>query len=165
MTAAAGRLDLPESLQADSVVGAAGGGVGVLRAAVLRGAFFAAVFLAAVLRTDFFAAVFFTDAFLVDALLPTAFLTARFLVTALRAVFLIAPFLVAFRAEVFFAADFLAGFLVVALTMFNVPSADLASAFNLRTKCLHRVSLLIIHARGLVSAWGECVQINDDLLG
>ena len=125
--------------------------MGALRGVVLRAVFFPTAFLAAVLRADFFTAALLVEAFLGDALLATVFLAGLFLAIALRAVFLSAPFLVAFRAVLFFAAAFLAAFLVVAFTMFDLPSADLAGSLNMPTKCLHRVSLLISHARGLAS--------------
>jgi hypothetical protein len=112
----------------------------------LRATFLAPAFLVAVFLTVFFAADFLTV-----ALLLAAFFNGLFLAAALRAVFLTAPFLVAFFAALFLAAAFLVGFLAVAFTMFNFPSANLASSFDMPTKGLHRVSLLISHARGVAS--------------
>jgi hypothetical protein len=102
--------------------GALGGGGGGLRAAGLRTTFLAPAFLAGA-----FLVLFFATAFLADAFLATVFFAGLFLVTALRTVFLVALFFTeAFFAALFFAAAFFTGFLVVAFTMFEVPSAVLA---------------------------------------
>lgn len=117
-----------------------------MRGAALRADLFAATFFTAPFLVIFFAANFFPAVFL-----AAVFFTGLFLATALRAVFLTAPFLAVFLAALFLAVVFLAVFLVVALTMFDFPSANLAGAFDEPTKGLHRVSLFIDSARGVAS--------------
>jgi hypothetical protein len=124
-----------------------GGGGGGLRAAGLRTTFLAPTFLAGAFLTIFLAAVFLPDDFL-----AAAFFIGLFLAIALRAVFLTAPFFaVDFFATLFFAAAFLAGFLVVAFTMFKVPLLFLAGWFEMPTRGLHSLPLLISRARGVAS--------------